>query len=613
MRRILGLGFRLSILIFCLGLIYAETASSYGWNDELETAYLNTQDQVNYFPVVECTTVSSDVKLKKRTVPKKPIDTKIRKGHYPDSIILKFIEESDPRYCQGVTSGTLDGDLKQINRLLESRGVTEIRKLFTRPDYELDEERIKGQELSGQELADLNLYHLIKTDSDKIDTEGLINSLNSFDVIEIAYPEPIPQPAMVNPYDIPPATPSYVWNQYYLGNPPQGIGAQWAWANYLNTRGEGIKLVDIEGGWNFDHEDLPLSPTNLIAGTNSDVWKQHGTAVAGELVGVDNNYGITGIASNLNYAMISIMGVSGANAVSLATANTNAGDIILIEWQIPGPGDNSGCICNCTEYQSVPAEWEPAVFEAIKTATSSGRIVIEAAGNGSMNLDDLRYENLFDRDFIDSGAIVVGAGYSSDRSPECWTNFGSRVDVQGRGDSVMTTGYNCYVDYPTCDPNQFYTNSFSGTSSASPIVAGATAIIQGYLKRRGFTTGLSPSSMRKLLIQTGTPQTGINHIGPLPDLTLAIPTTLTPYIRILGKSPWYNQIQSAYDAAGDGDIIQSQQFGFPENLTFDLNKSVSLEGGYDAIYDSSTPYFTVVQGSLTISAGTIVLGGILIF
>jgi hypothetical protein len=53
------------------------------------------------------------------------------------------------------------------------------------------------------------------------------------------------------------------------------------------------------------------------------------------------------------------------------------------------------------------------VFDSIKTATAPGKIVIEAAGNGSMNLDHPIYENAFDRDFRDSGAIIVGGGKSS--------------------------------------------------------------------------------------------------------------------------------------------------------------------------------------------------------
>jgi hypothetical protein len=61
---------------------------------------------------------------------------------------------------------------------------------------------------------------------------------------------------------------------------------------------------------------------------------------------------------------------------------------------------------------------------AIRAATGRGIHVIEAAGNGGMDLDDARYGRRFDRTFRDSGAIVVGAS-DSNRDPARFTDFGS--------------------------------------------------------------------------------------------------------------------------------------------------------------------------------------------
>jgi subtilisin family serine protease len=74
--------------------------------------------------------------------------------------------------------------------------------------------------------------------------------------------------------------------------------------------------------------------------------------------------------------------------------------------------------------------------------------------------------------------------------------------------------------------NRWYTQWFSGTSSASPIVAGAAAVVSSaYEAAHG--TNLTPQSLRARLIATGTPQklgagalTGA--IGPLPDLARAL-------------------------------------------------------------------------------------------
>jgi len=148
-------------------------------------------------------------------------------------------------------------------------------------------------------------------------------------------------------------------------------------------------------------------------------------------------------------------------------------------------------------------------------------IVVEAAGNGSMNLDSPIYGGLFNRNVRDSGAILVGAGTAGNRVPECWSNYGSRVDVQGWGDSVTTLGYGDFAMLGGSDDRQWYTANFSGTSSASPIVTGAAASIQGMRKARGMAN-LDSCQMRRLLSQTGTAQASSSrNIGPLPNLRTA--------------------------------------------------------------------------------------------
>lgn len=310
-------------------------------------------------------------------------------------------------------------------------------------------------------------------------------------------------------------TPSFESYQGYLGPAPHGIDAPAAWRR--GQRGAGVWFADIEGGWNDEHEDLPGDRIRHVGGTKfrDPMWRAHGTAVLGEVVGRDNGKGVVGIAPDVERVFTSsIGGTTVANAIDVAAKNLRAGDVLLIELQGGGPRG-----------RYVPVEYWDDVFDAIKAATKRGVVVVEAAGNGGENLDHATYKRKFDRAKRDSGAIMVGAGGPprggyADRERLDFSNYGGRVDVQGWGRKVATLDYG---DLQACSgADRHYTGEFSGTSSASPIVAGAAVIVQGVAKSRGRL--LAPTQIRDLLRTTGTPQLGdtSEQIGPRPDLERAI-------------------------------------------------------------------------------------------
>jgi subtilisin family serine protease len=210
----------------------------------------------------------------------------------------------------------------------------------------------------------------------------------------------------------------------------------------------------------------------------------------------------------------SIGGTSVADAIDVAAEQLRAGDVLLIELQSAGPRG-----------RYIPVELWDDVFDAIHAATARGVVVIEAAGNGGEDLDHRSYRRAFDRRHRDSGAIMVGAGGPprqgfADRERLDFSNYGSRVDVQGWGRKVATLDYG---DLQACaGDHRHYTGEFSGTSSASPIVAGAAVILEGLARERGHVLG--PAELRALLRRTGTPQAGntAQAIGPRPDLARAI-------------------------------------------------------------------------------------------
>jgi subtilisin family serine protease len=251
----------------------------------------------------------------------------------------------------------------------------------------------------------------------------LIKFLNAQPEIEMAYvaPKPVKTPAK----DISPVTPKF--RQSYLSNTGQGIGAKYA-NSQIGGAGQSVNIVDIEYSWARRHEDLSLKKSNIIQNYspaepitfNTD----HGTAVAGIIAGIKNPYGIQGIAHKANFLMATPFDSEGlysvASAIIAAVNATSEGDIILIEQQYYGP--ELECRCSPCDYY-VPVEYYLADFDAIRAATLAGRIVIEAAGNGSQNLDSEIFDGIFSPDATSSLAIMVGAVKSRTLEGHCYSRW----------------------------------------------------------------------------------------------------------------------------------------------------------------------------------------------
>lgn len=339
--------------------------------------------------------------------------------------------------------------------------------------------------------------------------------------------------------------------QRYLGPAPEGIDAHHAWM-LPGGKGKNVRVVDMEFGWRFDHEDLLENFGGLIAGRIDDDGGsiEHGTGVFGVLGGDDNPIGVTGICPEALLRAIALTVQPEMTPFSLdkpiasriyeSAQRLRPGDILLLEVHMAGPRVQF----QWNEQQNgyIAVEWWPDTFAAIRYATASAIIVVEAAGNGGEDLDHPDYDNAhesfhsrwlnpFNPDNPSSGAILVGAGapppgtsgenWGPDRSRLDFSNYGTRVDAQGWGRSVTTCGGGDLRFGH--DPRRWYTRTFAGTSSASPIVAGALACLQGVLRARG-RPALGPEEAMDLLRRTGSPQQDApgrprsQRIGNRPDL-----------------------------------------------------------------------------------------------
>lgn len=458
---------------------------------------------------------ASDNTLEMRQVPDKAALARIPAGQTPRRIIIKFAEGTELFVQDGHLRSEKSIDPTPVANALASLGVSanDLQPLHTRPRAELQAERSRAQAASGRALADLSLYYVLDLPAGAR-AAAVLEQLSALPLVEFAEPEPIPAPP---PVDLAPPTPDLTAQQGYRGAPPVGIGA----FNTLTVPGgdgTGIRIVDIEYSWVLNHEDLELpASTNIDPSPALDPFPadqgNHGTAVLGELAGKANGYGVVGIAPgaqvNIAPAATVAFGYNLPRAISLATAALRPGDVILLEQQMS--------VCGSSSYG--PVEWSQSVYDAIATATALGINVVEAAGNGAVDLDGAGCASLFNRTVRDSRAIIVGAGAPTTHERLWFSSYGSRLDVQGWGSSVTSSGYGDAFD--PGDARQRYTYGFSGTSSASPIVAGSILALQGALKARGLRVATA-EEMREALVSTGTAQSGTTHIGPLPRLADAL-------------------------------------------------------------------------------------------
>jgi hypothetical protein len=361
------------------------------------------------------------------------------------------------------------------------------------------------------------------------DPQRLRDALASLPTVSIAYVESPPgEPPEVTPGDDPLSA-----QQGYLDPAPVGINARYAWTQ-PGGKGAGQVLVDLERGWTLAHEDLVARDITVVSGVNKEYF-HHGTAILGIMAAVDNTVGVVGIVPNINSVRcVSEWRADGsfstAEPILDALAVLKAGEILLLEAQA---ADFRG-------YRNVPVEIEPAVFDLISLATASGIVVIEAAGNGALDLDRVHDPdrgfvlNRQHPDFVDSGAIIVGAATSMERERTGKSNFGSRVDCFAWGENVTTT----YTD-ANGTALRDYTHTAGGTSTAAAIVAGAAVAVQGAREAQP-NMRFDPATLRALLsdpANTASQKPEIDRIGVMPDLKVIIDVLMTNPSPLLSAIP----------------------------------------------------------------------------
>jgi serine protease len=224
-------------------------------------------------------------------------------------------------------------------------------------------------------------------------------------------------------------------------------------ANQLSQNNQSArKVCVIDTGFNLGHPDLGDQNNGVTGqGNNSQVgnWYNdgngHGTHVAGTISALSNNEGVVGVYPGVDLHIVKIFNDQGAW--------TYSSDIITGIQQCKNAG------ANVVNMSLGGGGSSTAESNAMQGFVDDGIMLVAAAGNDGNS--SLSYPASYD------SVISVAAVDSAERRAS-YSQYNSQVEIAGPGTAVQST-------WPT---NTY--NSISGTSMATPHVAGAAALVWSF-------------------------------------------------------------------------------------------------------------------------------------
>jgi subtilisin family serine protease len=190
------------------------------------------------------------------------------------------------------------------------------------------------------------------------------------------------------------------------------------------------------------HPDLNLvGHVNYAGGKNTDCHG-HGTHVAGTV----------GARDDANYVVGMAPGVAlfGVKVLSCQGSGTNAGVIAGMDF-VAGHSA-AGKVAN----MSLGGGFSQAVNDAARNMVNNNVAVAVAAGNDGADAST--------KSPASEPSVLTVAAHDSSNNNASWSNFGSLIDLSAPGVSILSTS------------RSGGTTTMSGTSMASPHVAGALAL-----------------------------------------------------------------------------------------------------------------------------------------
>ena len=249
-----------------------------------------------------------------------------------------------------------------------------------------------------------------------------------------------------------------------------------------------VDIAIIDTGIDLTHPDLYVYKNkSFVQGTRSgNDDNGHGSHVAGIAAARDNGLGVVGMAPGARLWAVKVLDRTGSGSISniikgLDYVTANAGEIDVANMSL-------GCECTSS-----------AMNTAIHNSVAAGVTYVVAAGNSDKDAstfspanhpDVIAVSAIVDTDG-NPGGVGSSTSYGADDTLATFSNFGSTVDMAAPGVNI----------YSTYKGGSYAT--MSGTSMASPHVAGAAAIykannptaspaqVLSALQSQGITTGAS--------------------------------------------------------------------------------------------------------------------------
>jgi len=281
-------------------------------------------------------------------------------------------------------------------------------------------------------------------------------------------------------------------------------------ANGIDDDGNGY--IDDVHGYDFVNRDGDPSDDN-----------GHGTHCAGVIAARgDDGVGVAGVNWRLQVMAIKFLNYSGSGISSNA--------VLSLQYAV-----RNGCRLTSNSWGGGPAS--QAMLDAIRAADVAGHLFVAAAGNAGSDNDVFA---VFPASYPSENVLVVAAIDHADQLAS-FSNYGATsVDIAAPGDQILSTW-----------PGGGY-RLLSGTSMATPYVAGAAAFLLGRFP------SMTPLQAKAQLMRFAHPLPGLGTrivSGGRLDLGLASadPDTIAPGTITELRTEWVgsNRVALAWTATGD--------------------------------------------------------------